>query len=152
MTSPHTLAGLWLRASALNQPEVRETLRLRMADFGGWSVGDVELLRACLGAFAREFFTELYDVRQVGAFVTEIVSYFGATVPDPLEMEAIIRAELGETDVEVDDISLRTVMMASSLAIVLVVRQNQIREVDVDRLIVAGEEMAAERGWRPRPG
>jgi hypothetical protein len=122
-----------------------------MADFGGWSRSDIELLRACLGAFAREFFTDRYDVRQVSAFVAEMVSLFGARVPDPLEIEAIIRAASGETDVEVDDISLLNVQMASSLAIALMVRQNSIGESDVDRLIEAGEHISAERGRRPRP-
>jgi hypothetical protein len=71
------------------------------------------------------------------------------TPPRAAGMEAVIRSALGEADVTTGDISPGQKFLMRGLVTVEVRIRLGWDEAAVDRLIVAAERTASERGWNP---
>ena len=145
-----TLAGLWLTAAVLRQTELRRHhLAISRERQGDMPRDDIEVVRAAMGRAVRSLFAADVDVRKVTEFVANLRQRHGSKTPDVLEIEALIRSELGESAVAVDDIPATTVLAAGMLVLSEVVDQTSMSEYQVSRLVAAAERDAVERGWRP---
>ena len=149
---PSTMAGRWIRATMLRQPQLREHYRARLhAGPGGMSRDDLEVIRAASKLAVRRVFSPEDDVRKITRFVLDLRERFGPQAPGALEIEALIRADLGETDVATDDIPQLTVLAAATLTAALIAFQHALTDADVDGLVTAAESSARSHGWRPLP-
>lgn len=149
---PSTMAGRWIRAIMLRQPELREHYRTLMyARQGGMSRDDIEVVRAASKLAVRRVFSPDDDVRKITRFVLDLRERFGPPTPGALEIEALIRADLGETNVATDDIPQLTAFAASALVAGLIAFQEALTETDVDTLIATAESSVHTHGWRPVP-
>jgi hypothetical protein len=110
---------------------------------------DIEVVRAASEIAVRRVFSPQDDVRKISRFVADLRERFGSRSPGALEIEALIRAGLGETNLEVEDISILTVLAASTLVASLIAYQLGLTDLQVDELVAAAESSAAERGWQP---
>jgi hypothetical protein len=146
---PATLVGLWLRATVLDRPVLREAILARIYAGEGMCRDEVEFCRAAMELAVRRYFPADYDVRQVSAFVARSGRIYGPKMPDALEMEALIRACLGEPDVTINDIALGSLLKIGSLVTSRIVRELSLPSHEVDVMLVRAEQIAAERGWHP---
>jgi hypothetical protein len=100
----------------------------------------------------REVFGTDYDRRVVAEFaatLSEIPLPPGSVVPSYLEIEAVIRAALGDPYAIVDDISPSVLLKIRDRLILVAWHKQGWSETDVDQLIASAETVAFERGWRP---
>jgi hypothetical protein len=147
--SPRTLYGLYFRNLMLNRHEARDRA-LAEADRTG-AVDGKELFKAMFSVTVRAVFEADADMQQIRRYVRRLRDWLGNEAISQLEAEALIRAELGDRDVPVDDIHedvlLRfAIFMASGAAETL-----QLTEVQVDELVARAEDLTAERGFYPTP-
>jgi hypothetical protein len=67
-----------------------------------------------------------------------------------LEMEAVIRAALGETDVDLSGISRQTIFEIQLAIVGFIALKLDLGEDEIDRLIVEAEGITFKRGWHPQ--
>jgi hypothetical protein len=150
--APRTHAGRWLRAMHLGQWELRDSLRLTLnnGQKTGWNDDEPALVEAVLELSVRQYFGPDYDVRAVTDYVATLraATRDNGTFPQ-LETEALIRAALGETDVDVSGISRGARLSIQGAAAVLATDRMGFGEAEMDQLITEAEQITFERGWRP---
>ncbi len=105
---PRTVVGRWLRALLLHDDQERDRL-LRQLNRGkaGWSKDEAGVMQAACDLAVLQYFGSDYDVRQISEAVSlmrdaELAG--GKTPHRQLEMEAVIRHALGETDAGIQGI------------------------------------------------
>jgi hypothetical protein len=98
----------------------------------------------------RQYFGPDYDVRAVTDYVATLraATRDNGTFPQ-LETEALIRAALGETDVDVSGISRGARLSIQGPAAVLATDRMGFGEAEMDQLITEAEQITFERGWHP---
>ncbi len=152
-TMPRTIVGLWLRGLMLRDPEIWRPLSPRL---NGGKLGfpreEASVVHAACELAVREYWGKDYDVRDITAivmFIREADLANGKTPYRQLEMEAVIRSALGETDVDMSGIPRTAVfeiqiVMAGFIAVKLSWSEPKINE-----LIIEAEQAAFSRGWHP---
>jgi hypothetical protein len=149
---PRTNVGQWLRAMLLRQPELRDRLRAELngGKTKGWNDDEPAVVEAACELAVGRFFGASYDVRAVTEFVAVLRE---ATDRDPrydqLKTEAVIRAALGEKDVDTEGITPGQKYLIRCAVLTLVCGKLRLGEVDVDLLITEAEKIAFKRGWNP---
>jgi hypothetical protein len=148
---PSTYMGRWLRAALLNQVELRNRLNTTLNNGKpGWNSDEPAIMEAALELAAREYFGDDYDVRAITEFVTRLRARIRSVQPQPrLETEAVIRSALGEADVITSDIHPQKKLSIQLRVLALITVLLGWDEPKVDRVIVAAETKAIERGWNP---
>jgi hypothetical protein len=151
---PRTCIGQWLRAALLCQQELAGKLSLKIngGTKAGWNNDDEPaVIEAAAELLFPRYFGASYDVRAVTAFAAEIRDgTAGSSRPLPqLEVEAVIRSALGESDVITNDITLNEKVRIYLIALVGTTTRLGIDTAAVARVIVEAEQMAFERGWNP---
>jgi hypothetical protein len=143
--------GRWLRASLLNQNELRRQLTPTLNNGkSGWNDDEPAVVQAACELAVREYFGNDYDVRAITSFVSQMrAKIHSSEPPKQLDTEAVIRSALGETDVVTDDIKPGKKVAMQGLVLIQVTIHLGWDEVAVDRLIVEAERLAFERGWNP---
>jgi hypothetical protein len=143
--------GQWLRAALLNQVELRNQLNTSLNNGKpGWNEDEPAVMAAAAELAAREYFGDEYDVRAITEFVSRLrARIHSVQAPPQLEMEALIRSALGETDVVVSDIRADKKYTHRLKIVVQIKILLGWDEPKVDRVIVAAETKAIERGWNP---
>jgi hypothetical protein len=149
---PRTNAGKWLRAMYLGQWELRDSLRstLNNGQKKGWNDDEPALVEAVCELSVRQYFGPDYDVRAVTDFVELLRAATKDNNPFPqLESEAVIRAALGEADIDLSGISRFALLGIRTLAGSLATDRMRFGEAEVDQLISEAEQITFERGWHP---
>jgi hypothetical protein len=148
---PSTYMGQWLRAALLNQVDLRNRLNTSLNNgTPGWNEDEPAVVEMALELAAREYFGDDYDVRAITEFVTQLRARIRSVEPPPrLETEAVIRSALGEADIVTSDIHPPKKLSLQLRALVLIKILRAWDEPKVDRVIVAAETKAIERGWHP---
>jgi hypothetical protein len=149
---PSTVVGRWLRAALLDQQELREQLEtaLNNGKPTGWNDDEPAVVEAACELAVREYFGDDYDVRAVTSLVSGMRSRIHSNEPpEQLATEAVIRSALAEADVMTGDINPGQKLHIRGLVTIEVRIRLGWDEAAVDRLIVAAERIASERGWNP---
>ncbi|HCU93515.1 MAG TPA: hypothetical protein DHU96_12615 [Actinobacteria bacterium] len=150
---PRTVMGLWLRAMLLRQAEVRKKLSPQL---NGGKIGfnrdEAGVVQAACELAVRRLWGSDYDVRDVSAavsFMREANLQQGKEPHGQLEMEAVIRAALGETEVDLSGIPRPLAFEIQIVATGYAARVLALTEPEVDQLLMEAERTAFSRGWNP---
>jgi hypothetical protein len=148
---PSTYVGRYLRAMLLNHVELRKRLNATLNNGQpGWNDDEPAVLEAAVELAMHETFGDDYDVRAVTEWVARFRAAIHSAEPPPkLEVEALVRSALGETDVVISDIRPYTRYVRRLTILARAKVQLGWDEPTVDRIIVAAETKAIERGWNP---
>jgi hypothetical protein len=150
---PRTVVGLWLRAMLMRDVEVRRQLTRELnGGKKGWNYDEPAVVQAICELMVRRFFGTNYDVREITAAVSFMRAADQAQNKTPhgqLEMEAVIRSALGETDVDISGIIPPVLMEIRGAATAYCSFKLALREPDVIQMIAEAERIAFERGWNP---
>jgi len=115
----------------------------------GWRRGQIEFVRAVFDLAVRRWFGTTCDPDGIRELVAEIPHVFTTgTVPSEVDMAALVRAAIGDSSAAAGSIELTTVLHTGGLVTSYIVQQLQLTNRELDRLIVAGEDLAVERGWQ----
>lgn len=147
---PKTVIGRWLVAAATGQNELRDRLAAQMPA-GPVRRDELAVQEAAAERALRQYFGRGYDVRAVTAFamwMREESSAFGLGL---MEREAVLRAALGEADVDGAGIAAEGVFWVHSLAVVRVAQLLEWEEPVLAELVAKAELTALKRGWKPAP-
>lgn len=146
--------GLYLRAVIMRDDAgVLDRLRRQLNNGQrGWNRDEAGVVQAACDVAVRRYFQPEYDIREV----TEIVSFMrnanlddGRTPHGQLEMEAVIRHALGETDVDVKGINAQVAFEVQGEVTAVIAWRSKFTEPQVSELIVEAEQLARARGWNP---
>ncbi len=110
-TGPRSIAGQWIVAAVLGQEEQHARL---VGQLRGPLRGDeLAVLRESARLALRSHFGDGYDVRSVTAFAVGVQESWGLpSGAGVMELEAAMRAALGEPDVDLSGIKVATLMEA----------------------------------------
>jgi hypothetical protein len=146
---PRTLYGLFLRNLMLRRPEARDRAQAEVERAG--SVDAEGLLAAMLTVLVNALFGSGSDVRQIRRYIAFIRDWLGPEAVPQLEAEALVRAELGDREVPVNDISDEVSWRLTMSLAVGATETLQLTEIQVDELVAHAEDLAAKRGFHPTP-
>jgi hypothetical protein len=150
---PRTKVGCWLRAVVLGQTAEIEALGRQLNDGQpGWNPDEPAVVEAACELPMRKVFGTDYDRRDVAEFaatLSEIPLPPGSVMPSHLEIEAVIRAALGDIYAIIDDIRPSVLLATRDRLILVAWHKQEWSETDVDQLISSAEAAAFERGRRP---
>jgi hypothetical protein len=136
----------------LRQTELRDRLKTKTngGNAKGWNNDEPAVIEAACELAVGRFFGAGYDVRAITEFVAVLRE---ATAHDPtydqLKTEAVIRAALGEKDVDLTGITPDQKYLIRAAVVTLVYGKLRLSEGDVDQLITGAEKIAFKRGWNP---
>jgi hypothetical protein len=147
--APRTLYGLYLRNLMLRRQEARDRARAESERAGSVDVDG--LLAAMFSVTVRTVFGADADVRQIRRHIAFLRDWLGSEAVSQLEAEALVRAELGDRDVPVDDIDEAVSWRLTMLLAVGAAETLELTEAQVDELVARAEDLAAERGFHPTP-
>ncbi|HEY1919863.1 MAG TPA: hypothetical protein VGH27_30190 [Streptosporangiaceae bacterium] len=149
---PRTCVGQWLRAVLLRQQERGNALRLKLngGHSTGWNEDEPAVAQAASELLLRQFFGSEYDVRAVTQFAGQLrEATAGDNAISQLKAEAVIRSDLGESDVATSDIKRGEEFRIRMAAMALVTRRLETDAATLDPVLVDAERLAFERGWHP---
>lgn len=151
---PRTVMGLWLRALLLRYAEARKRLSPQLNGGNlGFNRDEAAVAQAACELAVRRLWGSDYDVRDITAavsFMREADLEKGHAPPSgQLEMEAVIRAALGEPEVDLSGIPRPMAWGIQIVAMGYAVRVLAMAEPEVDQLLVEAERIAFERGRHP---
>lgn len=145
---PATLAGHWLRATALRQHETRRRLVAELKKTG--FVGAPEFLLAAFQLAVTRRFTFDQDVRDITEFVKQLRYCFGADNVPLMETEAMIRDALGEA-VSLDGIAYKKSVELMGLVFVGVADDLDLPDDEIDGLLIKAELVVDSQGHQLVP-
>jgi hypothetical protein len=143
------VVGNWLAAVLQGQHERRDELVTQVSE-GPVRDDDLALLKAACELAVREYFGADYDVRAVTAFAAEVRRSQGGFGLGLMEMEAVIRAALGEADVDLSGITPAESGKAGTLAVTHVFQLLEWDESAVNEIVTEAETITFRRGWKPK--
>jgi hypothetical protein len=151
---PRTKVGQFLRAAVLIDVELRRKLSAKLGgDKPGWNYDEPAVVQAACELAVRRLWSGHYDIRDITAAVTFIrdanAAARGTAGYGQLEMEAVIRSALGETDIDLSGIIPPTVFEIQGAVTGYAVLKLRLSEGEIDGLIVEAENIAFQRGWNP---
>lgn len=145
---PRTVVGMWLRAAFLLQSESRNRLASKLnGGKDGWNYDEPAVVEAACELAVRRYFPADPDIREITAMARDMYAA-SKRLPGVLEVEAVIRAALGEPGISVDDIKPPELMGIRG-AVVGYLIINLKADIAVDQLIIEAEDVAFSRGWLP---
>ena len=150
--APRTVAGLALRAALLKDFDGARRLNSGLnGGKPGWNQDEPAVVEAACEQAARRFFRPDYDVRDVTAYVSDML----ARVPESkmrgghLEIEAVVRAALGETDVALDGIRPAALHNIRHIVTTDMTYRLDMSAPEIDQMLSDAEPIAFGRGWNP---
>jgi hypothetical protein len=151
-SKPRTYIGQWLRATLLSERDLRRQLS-QMLNGGrdGWNDDEPAVIEAACELAVRRSFGANYDIREISAFVSEMRARIqqNGTAPGQLEMEAVIRVALGETEVDIGGIRRSELLNIRTVVTGNVCEKLELDKSAIDKLITDSEQAAFDRGWKP---
>lgn len=150
---PRTIVGQYLRALTTGDAMLWRQLSAKLGGGKpGWNYDEPAVIEAACELTVRRLWGTNYDLRDITAAVTFMRAADqsgGRTPPGQLEMEAIIRAALGETDVDTSGIIPPTTFEVHIAVTGYAMRKLDLSQAEIDQIIVDAENRAFERGWNP---
>lgn len=150
--TPRTIVGLALRAALLKDFDGARRLNSKLnGGKPGWNQDEPAVVEAACELAARRFFRPDYDVREVTAYVSDML----ARVPESkmraghLEIEAVVRAALGDTDVVLDGIRPAPLHNVRHLVTTDIAYRLDLSAPEIDQMLGDAEQIAFGRGWSP---
>lgn len=150
--APRTIAGLSLRALLLQDFDGSRRLNSRLnGGQPGWNKDEPAVFEAACELVACRFFVPGYDAGEVSAYVSGLL----ARVPESRmragqhEVEAVVRAALGDTDVVLDGIRPAVLLNIQQIVIADLAYSMDLAEAAIDHMLSQAERVAVERGWNP---
>jgi hypothetical protein len=131
---------------------LRRQLAARLGGESGWIYDEPAVIEAACELAVRRLWATGYDVRDITATVTfmrEVNLEAGKNPPGQLEMEAVIRAALGETDVDTSGIRPPAKMEIQGAVAGFAMRRLSLGQQEIDQLIDEAENITSRRGWNP---
>jgi hypothetical protein len=149
---PRTLAATWLCAAFLNRRPERDHLAAQLSGPQPGLRDDFAVVETACEIAASRYFGSDYDVRSVNDLADLVRrTSAGELRLTLMQIEAVIRAALGEQDVDLRGINLGAKLRVEILAGAGLVHWLELDEPAVRSLLVAAEDMAVGRGFHPRP-
>jgi len=147
---PRTLTGRWLVAVVLRRYDLRDRL---VAEFqlSGSRNAELAVLEEAARLALHEHFGDSYDVPSVNAFAAAIQDSW--SVPSGIglmELEAVVRAALGETDVDLTGIAAPVRGDAHFFSVLLAARLNRWDPRTLNDLVSRAEAAVFGRGLKPQ--
>ena len=148
-TGSRSIAGQWIVATVLDRWELRDRL---VGQLRGPLRGDeLAVLRESARLALRSHFGDGYDVRSVTAFAVGVQESWGLpSGAGVMELEAAMRAALGEPDVDLSGIKVATLMEAYFFSVMRVARLREWDERALRNLVARAEAAAVKQGWKPQ--
>ena len=148
---PQTHAGLFIRASLLNQEKEKQRLIGRLnGGKPGWNDDEPAVFQAAFELALQVMFPAGADVRDITHFVADLRSRLSqGSAPGQLEAEALMRRAMGDSDVVISGISRMDAFKIYSGVTHKIVFDLHLSEPDVNRLVVDAEKLAFDRGRQP---
>lgn len=150
---PRTIVGLWLRGLMLRDPEIWRPLSPRL---NGGKLGypreEASVVQAACELTASEYWGADYDVRDITTtvtFIREADLANGKTPYRQLEMEAVVRSALGETEVDMTGIPRPAAFEIQIVIAGFIAVKLTWAEPKINGLIVEAEQVAFSRGCHP---
>jgi hypothetical protein len=137
----------------LRQDELREQLVGRLnGGQRGWNRDEAGVMLAACVLAVNFYFGPGYDVRSITELVSHIretVMAGGGTMRGQLEMEAVIREALGESDIDMSGISGGVAFEVQGIVTAVIASKSGLSESRIDELLIEAERMAFARGLNP---
>jgi hypothetical protein len=151
---PRTVVGQFFRALMAGDAPTRRHLSAKLGGGkAGWNYDEPAVIEAACQLAVRRLWGAEYDVRDITAAVTFMreasIERRGKAPYGQLEMEAVIRAALGEADVDTSGIIPPIIFEVEIGVTGYAIRKLGLSEHQIDQLIVEAEDIAIERGWNP---
>jgi hypothetical protein len=149
---PGTCIGQWLGALLLNDCDLRRKLTAHLnGGKPGWNDDEPAVVQAVCELALQRLFGESRDNRMVTDFVSEMRRKIarGRTPPTQESMEVVIRAALGEQAPEISKLRGSELIYIRGAAAAEVCDSLNLGELQINEMIVAGENIARARGWAP---
>lgn len=154
VSQPRTVMGQWLRAFVLRDANARQQLGRRL---NGGKIGfnrdEAGVVQAACELVVRRLWGTEYNVRDITAAVSFMREANLAKGKEPpygqLEMEAVIRSALGETDVDISGIPRPLAYEVQILTTAYAAAKLSMLEPEIVQLIADAEQIAIGRGWNP---
>jgi hypothetical protein len=148
-----TVVGQFL-CSAFAGEDERTTFLIRHLNAGkrGFNLDEAAFMEAACELVARQFFGSDYDVRDVSSLVSEIQVTPGdpsGQTPDHLKMESVVRAALGEADVDLTGITPYERMLVHQTLIAFITLKYHWSGRQMLELVIEAEQVTGARGWNP---
>jgi hypothetical protein len=149
--APATIMGRWLLAALLGEREERDRLaRLINPGGTGWTDDESAVVEAVCTIAVGQYLGADYDVREVRALAGIIPQGTGQNVAgDVMGIEAVIRAALGENNVDLTGIGRNDRTAVHFYATMIAVHKLGLDNRAVTRLVVEAENDAMLLGWNP---
>jgi hypothetical protein len=149
---PGTIAGKWLLAGLLDHRDERDRLAPELKGPRPGLLDDFSVVETACEIAVRRYFTADYDIRDVTKLAELVRTAWDSDLQlNLMEVEAVIRAALGEHDVDLSGISKGAKLRVELLAAAGVVRWLSLDEPTARKLVVDAEGLAVARGHHPRP-
>jgi hypothetical protein len=128
----------------------KEMLERLKSDRPVWCDDDPAVVDLACRRILQLFFGEEYGADDIGKFL-DFVELAAVSNPpvDRLKAERIIRDSLGESDIEISDISAAQKFRLQITMTPMAAFHLELDEARVDEIIADSELLAFERGWHP---
>jgi hypothetical protein len=147
---PRTVLGRWMCAALLGRRESRDEFAAQInPGKSGWTGDESAVAAAACELALFRYFPPGYDLREVAEFASLVRAAYPQENLDLMQIEAVIRAALGEADVDVRGIPATTASKVHFMCVLGVMVRLKLDEPDLNRLVIEAEEIAFERGWHP---
>lgn len=148
---PKTYIGLFIQATLLDQPEERRRL-IKQLNNGkpGWNRDEPAVAEAAFELTLKHMFPADVDVRDITPFVSDLLTRLkGIGSLGQLEIEAVIRRGLGDSDVVIDNITPSMMFNIHGAVTGKIVIDLKLKDAEINQLVMDAEKLAFERGWKP---
>ena len=144
-----TIVGQWQRALLLGQQKLAKQIVYGL-DPSVWDRDAVAVVEAMFEIAVPRYFRPHPYEHQLDQFLIELrATYPDERTPRGADIEALIRATLGESNVGIGHIDGQTRYTIHGLVVDLIVQKVSMTQPAIDDLILEGERTAIERGWKP---
>jgi hypothetical protein len=144
---------MWIRAFLMRDAELIHMLTGQLnGGKKGWNRDEAAVMQAVCVLAVQWYFGPGYDVRavtEVASFLREADLAGGTTPHSQLEMEAVIRHALGETDVDIGGITAQVAYEVQGAVTGFIAWKSEFTGSQIDELITEAERMAFARGLNP---
>lgn len=149
---PQTVMGRFLAATSLSQRGVADELgkQIPAGKNGFFRDDEAAIAEKACGLAAEAYFGKDYNVRAVTEFARHLREvWIGDYKLGVIQFEAVLRAAMGETDVDLSGITRPALTNAQSVTASYICRLLKMDEAAVNALMADAEAAVIARGWKP---
>jgi hypothetical protein len=147
---PRTVMGQWLVAALLGERDRRDRLVGQLPRGKPMRADDAAVVEAAARIALRGYFGADHDVRLVTALASRVcAAQPPAGRPNALDVAAVLRSVLGETEVDLTGITPGQSFKISSLAVTELVKERHWAEPEITALAAQAEATVLREGREP---